>query len=302
MRIRLFSFLTISALSLLLFTCEREGTEPLTEQEADLQTSISREVLTTPRAFVEGVAFPIGTRLAPDGDGGLAYTLPTGYRHLWIQSTTGLTKLGGVAGGYTCSCSKKGSCTVFNTQQTGYGCLQSSCSGSCTGKPADDDEARVTGGEDDWQFGGFVYDDPELRGGRSEFPASLTIQAHDLFFTDKQVNETIRENYEFAYTHRTMPDFSSVELGDIPVGYALVHVNIRGVDFGMLLPDQGTDLEDMFVTSDILRPGSTALNKASDYSCTGSNGCSCEGDKKCRFGFCVYTCTGCTSCTLEVEK
>ena len=36
---------------------------------------------------------------------------------------------------YTCLCSREGSpCTVFYASGMGFGCLQSSCSGSCTGK------------------------------------------------------------------------------------------------------------------------------------------------------------------------
>jgi hypothetical protein len=46
----------------------------------------------------------------------------------------GLDKALPYFGTYTCICSANNACQVFYADGLGFGCLQSSCSGSCTGK------------------------------------------------------------------------------------------------------------------------------------------------------------------------
>ncbi len=82
-----------------------------------------------------GMVLPAGTRLCVTSNQlEVSVELPEGF---------GFTTAGGVAtessglpfATYTCYCSNGGSpCNVFYSETLGFGCLQNSCPGSCTGK------------------------------------------------------------------------------------------------------------------------------------------------------------------------
>lgn len=63
------------------------------------------------------------------------FELPEKYTFLLEDLDTGKFRISTEGGGYSCTCSGGGSCTTFYNQSLGYGCLQSDCTGSCTGKP-----------------------------------------------------------------------------------------------------------------------------------------------------------------------
>ena len=80
-----------------------------------------------------GIMLPVGTKLCiPKDESEVRVELPADY--------TFSTKEQGKAAPfvfatYTCLCSQSGStCQIFFAEGMGFGCLQSSCSGSCTGK------------------------------------------------------------------------------------------------------------------------------------------------------------------------
>ncbi len=79
-----------------------------------------------------GIVLPVKSKLCFSADNlEIRIELPEGYGFL----VNGENKLLPVLATYTCVCSAAGSaCQVFYAQGLGFGCLQSSCSGSCTGR------------------------------------------------------------------------------------------------------------------------------------------------------------------------
>lgn len=76
-----------------------------------------------------GIVLPAGTKLCFSQDNlEIKVELPAGY-NFWANKTLPIYAT------YSCSCSASGSaCQVFYADGLGFGCLQSSCTGSCTGK------------------------------------------------------------------------------------------------------------------------------------------------------------------------
>ncbi len=76
-----------------------------------------------------GIVLPVGTKLCFSSDElEIRVELPFGY-NFWANKTLPIFAT------YSCNCSASGTaCKVFYMEGQGFGCLQSSCSGSCTGK------------------------------------------------------------------------------------------------------------------------------------------------------------------------
>lgn len=76
-----------------------------------------------------GLVLPVNTKLCFSADNlSVRVELPSGYNFLANKSLP-------VFATYTCSCSASGStCLVFFAEGLGFGCLQSTCTGACTGK------------------------------------------------------------------------------------------------------------------------------------------------------------------------
>lgn len=80
-----------------------------------------------------GLILPTGTRMCISKDQlEMRIELPDGFGFLTKNETE---KTLPVFATYQCNCSQSGSnCQVFYAEGLGFGCLQSSCSGSCTGR------------------------------------------------------------------------------------------------------------------------------------------------------------------------
>lgn len=87
------------------------------------------------KAGETGIILPIGTKLCITEDQlEVRVELPAGYAFLSKENVATERTLP-YFGTYACYCSAAGSaCQVFYADGMGFGCLQSSCSGSCTGK------------------------------------------------------------------------------------------------------------------------------------------------------------------------
>lgn len=82
-----------------------------------------------------GVMLPAGTKICISSDQlEVRVELPAGFAFLSTDQSVS-EKLLPIYATYTCACSAAGSaCNVFYAEGMGFGCLQSSCAGSCTGK------------------------------------------------------------------------------------------------------------------------------------------------------------------------
>lgn len=121
---------------MLFVACNKK--EPAKTDEAvskmAVQSECGREIITDKpvKAGETGIILPVGTKLCLTKDNlEVRVTLPDGYAFLSKEEQKTLP----IYGTYACNCSAMGTaCMVFYADGWGFGCLQSTCTGSCTGK------------------------------------------------------------------------------------------------------------------------------------------------------------------------
>jgi hypothetical protein len=120
---------------MLLFACNKK--EPAMAERVGVAATnmavdpeCAKEIITKAQVKVgeTGIVLPVGSKLCFSKDNlEIRVELPTGYNFLSNKTLP-------VYGTYACYCSASSACQVFYAEGLGFGCLQSSCSGSCTGK------------------------------------------------------------------------------------------------------------------------------------------------------------------------
>jgi hypothetical protein len=127
-------------LAMMLFACNKK--EPATDQkngtpaaEVDaVDSGCSKEMITDKpvKAGETGIVLPAGTKLCFTPDNlEIRVSLPADYAFVG----QGENKTLPAYATYSCTCSQSGShCQVFYADGMGFGCLQSTCTGSCTGR------------------------------------------------------------------------------------------------------------------------------------------------------------------------
>lgn len=109
----------------------KEAGKAVVQAAKMVQPSCAKEIVTEKPVKVgeTGIVLPVGTKLCFSQDNlEIKVELPAGF-NFWAN------KVLPIYATYTCNCSASGSaCQVFYADGLGFGCLQSSCSGSCTGK------------------------------------------------------------------------------------------------------------------------------------------------------------------------
>ncbi len=109
-----------------------------------------------------GMVLPVGSKICISNDQlEVRVELPAGHAFL-SRDANAMEKTLPYFGTYACYCSQQGSaCNVFYAEGLGFGCLQSSCSGSCTGR---------------FTYKGYSVDRVINLGDRSEFFGSPDVQ------------------------------------------------------------------------------------------------------------------------------
>lgn len=132
----------VCLLSTLLFVAckkkEQSGTEVGKTANAAAKMAVcGKEILTDKpvKAGETGIILPAGTKLCITPDNmEIRVELPEGYAFL-SKEISFTEKALPVFASYACYCSVvNNACQVFYADGLGFGCLQSSCTGSCTGK------------------------------------------------------------------------------------------------------------------------------------------------------------------------
>ena len=295
--------LIILAALFLIGCAPEDGNIPMI-QPAD-QKVPAQEVISESRELTNGIHFPVGTIVQTTASG-IRYELPAGYRTLFTdvahEDKLPIVWIGSAIGGYSCVCSGGGACTVIYTQQGGYGCLQSDCTGSCTGSHSEDPDTRTNGAEvSEHQLVGIIsLETEELAIGEPRHPGHVLPEYQAAFFALPEVRAEIKKNYDFAYANYELPTLVTQTEGEPApdANYVMLQAHIYGVSFGMLVPGNTQELADVFPEEFMADFDPLTKN---GFSCDGSNGCTCVGEKQCAFGYCVWTCSGCSKCTLTVE-
>lgn len=133
----------MSALCAIIFfvACNKKEPQPVTKPATltptELPAECGTEIITDKpvKAGETGIMLPAGTKLCLTKDNlEIRVELPDGYAFL-SKSVDAEERTLPVYATYACYCSGVGSaCNVFYADGLGFGCLQSSCTGSCTGK------------------------------------------------------------------------------------------------------------------------------------------------------------------------
>jgi hypothetical protein len=130
-------FLSMCVMVLFAACGKKEAKPTVTEQARIIEKSgeCGQEAITKKPVKVgeTGIALPDGSRLCITKDKLEARVeLPAGYTFI---TATDDGKSRPPYATYSCTCSEsKNNCQVFYAEEMGFGCLQNSCSGSCTGK------------------------------------------------------------------------------------------------------------------------------------------------------------------------
>lgn len=126
-----------ASLAIMLFSCNKKGEQKTAAAKVEKTAIVSeceKEIICDHpvKAGETGIVLPAGTKLCFEkGESEIQVTLPEGYA---FSTKAGIDKTSPVYATYSCNCSAMGSsCKVFYADDLGFGCLQSSCSGSCTG-------------------------------------------------------------------------------------------------------------------------------------------------------------------------
>jgi len=131
--------LCASLIALVVFACNKKESsaeavgKAVTEAAKMISPPCAKEIITDQPVKVgeTGIVLPVKTKLCFSADNlEIRIELPAGYGFM----VKGQNKLLPIWATYTCICSANGACQVFYASNLGFGCLQSTCSGSCTGK------------------------------------------------------------------------------------------------------------------------------------------------------------------------
>lgn len=272
---KLVSIVLIAVLSFSFQSCEDDQT--LQDQTQELK-SISR-ILEVETALND-IMLPVGTKISALSDSEMEIELPGDFKFLLFDAKEGISY--SKFGGYSCTCSSSGSCTSFYNDRVGYGCLQSTCSGSCTGKPTGGDKYKLA-------YGIVNTTSKELLGEKFVASGNLTRKGMELFLNNVAKDKIL----EFTDIAFSTSDFkNSSELLEVKGEEFATNIVLQylGISFSTIVPE--FDNNSQFIK----------FQKGPTVSCAGSNGCSCEQDKTCFLGQCVYTCNGCTTCTISADK
>lgn len=131
--------LCASLIAFVVFACNKKesGAEAVGKAVAEAAKMVTpqcaKEIIADKPVKVgeTGIVLPVKTKLCFSADNlEIRIELPEGYGFM----VKGQNKILPIWATYTCICSANGACQVFYASNLGFGCLQSSCSGSCTGK------------------------------------------------------------------------------------------------------------------------------------------------------------------------
>ena len=247
-------------------------------------TNLDSRILEEETPF-DDLILPTGSKVTQVSEDQIDIELPDGYEFLLYEENDGVSY--SRFGSYSCTCSDQGSCTVIYNESAGYGCLQSTCGGSCTGTP-------TSGGGIKRQkrvYGVLNVSTPELVSGNFADQGSLTDEGYDIFFKEIAPAK-LKAFFELAYRNTGYKNGEDYLANEGEENTSQVLLQFKGISFTAVVPNiDGSDNK------------STSLISGPSVSCAGNGGCSCTVEKECiPFLGCVYHCGGCTTCTMTVNE
>lgn len=284
MRKKIFIFLififTVLTVSIYFISCKKDSSKTNVVQLSHVYTLTEKGMLD------DQISLPKGTnwQYVKDDGSEVRFTLPKRYSFLLRDNKTGTYIIDPGGGGYSCTCSKSGSCKVFYQDKLGYGCLQNDCTGSCTGTPTAGQQKIL---------GVLNVENDQLEFANGLNRASLSEEGKKAFFQLAKVQEEIKKNYDFVYSKIAKPDFDKIDPNNLPSNYFIGKFYLLGQEIGLLLPRDASLLK----ASPELR---AQVEAPKSCTCSGTpGGDNCKLHKDCILGYCAYSCAGCTTCTMN---
>jgi hypothetical protein len=267
-------FLTI----ILFVSCENEEIN----QHNRLEENVSFEVLKQETQIDGDLILPVGTKISRISDSQIDIELPSNFKFLLFDEIEGVSFSN--KGSYSCTCSANNSCKVIYTTSQGYGCLQSSCSGSCTGKPEGGVKSKRI-------YGTVNTQSNDLLGDNFIQSGHLTHRGYEIFFNEI-ANKKLIEFFNFAFSENEYKNSTELIANKGEESTTNVVLQYMGISFSAVVPNFDNEKDSQLIH----------FKTGPSISCAGNNGCSCTKDKYCILGNCVYFCDGCTTCTMTVIK
>jgi len=281
--------LAVIFFSMLLYNCRKDDNNVTTH---DINQIDSFKTLDEQTLIGEEIFLPKGTKwqFSNKSHSEVIFKLPDGFDFLLYNELTDEVKIAPSGGGYSCTCSEGGSCTVFWNKELGYGCLQNSCTGTCTGER--------TKKQSNFVIEGVLYTKNDMVDIKEpKFVASLSQKGKEIFFDAKKVKNEIKRTYDFLYKHMKKPNFSDKNiLSKInDVDYTLIKTYLYGFEIALLIPND-KNLDQLIPNIKKIAPSDAPTS--CDCSSGESSG-ECELKSKGLLGYKVYYCNGCTTCTMN---
>ncbi len=281
-------FIILFSATLNLVSCNKNENEEVSAY------TVKKEVLADKTLLGEDIYLPKGTiwYYTNAKKNEVAFELPKDYTFLIKDGSSERYLLSDEGAGYSCTCSGGGSCTTFYNKDLGYGCLQSTCGGSCTGKASKSlSDSTIEGVL--YKNNNTVDSDINLE------KASLSHEGKKGFFKVKEVREEIKRTYDLIYKNSAKPNFDSktFEKDIDSKSYLYAKTILYGFELGLIIP-KDDNLKKLMPQLRTLSLEDDSAPKSCKCSGT-TGGDSCKLEKEGLFGYVAYYCTGCSTCTMN---
>lgn len=256
------------------------------ESELDNQDNLrGKNVITKvleKQTTIGDMLLPLGTKVSAISESQIDIELPSDFEFLLYNDKEGVSF--SRSGSYSCTCSAQNSCKVFYNSGAGYGCLQNSCSGSCTGTPSG-------GGIKKPAYGIINNTSNELLGEKFTASGNLTHKGYEIFI-EHIAKDKLIAFFDFAFSENEYKNGTELISKKGEESTTQVLLQYKGVSFSAVVPNFDDHKDNQIID----------FERGPSISCAGGNGCTCSKDKTCILGNCVYYCDGCTTCTMTVNK
>ena len=274
-------FIFVLSFTTLIISCNKD--------ENQISSEVTKFTLKETTLLGNEINLPTGTKwfYTNKTHNEVEFELPDGYKFLQHNETTGEFKIVAGGGGYSCTCSSGGSCTTFYNKDLGYGCLQSTCGGSCTGANSKINYNLV--------IEGIVYTDNGMIDAKTFQKASLSEKGKKGIFTVPEFRKQIKKTYDLVYKNLSKPNFSDAnfETKIDQNKYVVAKTYLYSFELGLIIPND-SNLKNIMPNLQTMK---LADAPKSGICIGGTTGCKLEKDGL--FGYVAYYCTGCTTCTMQ---
>lgn len=271
------------------YSCSEEENDRFEEPDninVDLTTENPKFLLDNQTSIANGLLLPSGTQweFTDESHNEIQFYLPKGYEFLLVNEQSKEAIISDVGGGYSCTCSAENSCRTFYTEDTGYGCLHNTCTGTCTGK-----NKSISSG---FTIKGILYTANDIIDIDSKINASLTDDAKHYLYETERFKNVVKSTYDMFYKHIERPNLDDDLTNILDSGqYVMASGYLFGSKIAIVIPND--------INLEVLMRNVEISDDPTSCSCSGDSGTACKLESKGAFGYRAWWCDGCTTCTMS---